>query len=1162
LGSSYRNHLHAKLEKKNMEKLRKKIIIGIWFITVLLAIPGISISQSSNQNSVDQRDSMGGTPAPGTINTEALGKIREEAENRTDLSESDKKNVLSSLDRAITLDQSESQLRKDIESLKQQVQKAPERIKEIEAELSRSLVPPDHVATTASNMKPDQRENQLRRLEAELTEAATILNRFTDQLNALKDRPAGLQQEIAAAKQRLLDLAVESKASPPPDDHVLLGRARQAAMLAEQTKIQTELELFQLQLVNHETFTALLTAERDFAARQVARVKMLVKGWQAEVQRLREFEAKKERVVAEQAKNLAADLPPVIQMQYDITIDLGKMLEKVTADEARILEELELSQAQLKQLEEDFAMAREQVAYPLHSETIGLALREQRRTLPGIEKFRRDSAQRRLQMGEIRAILLDLDRQRRELADLDKIVDLILQEEPDLQEADLNLLKTELRRLLGERRPIVKKLQASLQRSFKNIQRLEFIHQQIASQAQEEARFLDEHLLWIRSAKSIGIQDLKSLLPAVTWLFSPNNWWPVAQHLMLSVTRHPILWFLGLLIPGVLVGLRRRAHRGLSRIAQNVYSVKTDSFYLTLQALALTSRASFGWPLFLGFTGWQLGRLAPSQDFAMAAGSGLASAALILAGSLFLYEMCCKAGIAKVHFKWPESVRRAMQRSLRWFIPILVLMTFIFTAVQTRNHAAYTDSLGRLAMTILMLSFVAWAAYVLRFSGEVVSMLKHRKQDGWLVRLRFVWYPLIMGLPLLLIVLAGMGYYYSAYALYIRMGETIAFFLGLIMVKDLVLRWFSIIQRRLVFEEIKRKKEATGQKQNLETMSGAVEGEAVGVEEPEINLAQIYEKNQVLLRTITFFTALVGIWLVWANVLPALSFLENVKLWTYSVEVEGVRTAMPITLADLMIAIIVTIVTIVAAKNLPGLLEIILLNRFSMDSGARHAFTTIFSYAITALGVVIAFTTIGIRWANLQWLIAALSVGLGFGLQEVVANFICGLIVHFERPFRLGDTVTIADISGTVTRIQMRATHIQDWDRKVLIVPNKEFITGRLVNWSLTDNIARIKVPVGIAYGSDTELAEKLLLKAAKNNNLVMVNPEPQAVFLGFGDNSLKFELRVFINGLNDWIPMLHKLNQSIDREFRKAKVTISFPQRDVHLDQVGPLEVRVVPDG
>ena len=308
----------------------------------------------------------------------------------------------------------------------------------------------------------------------------------------------------------------------------------------------------------------------------------------------RRGEAKEERVVAEQAKKLAVGLPPVVQKQYDIAIELGKMLEKVTAEEAETLKELELKQTQLKQLEEDFALAREQVQYPLHTETIGLALREQRRTLPSMENFRRDSSRRRVQISEIRAILLDLDRQRSELADLDKAVDQIIQSEIELQDADVNLMKTELRRLLSDRRDITKKLRAGNQRLFKNIQSLEFIGQRIAAKAQEEALFLDEHLLWIRSAKSIGIWDLLNLPPALKWLFSPHSWWEVAQNLMLSLMGNPIQWMLGLLIPIAFVCLRRWARRDLSRVARDVYSVKTDSFVLTLRAMALTAPSRRG----------------------------------------------------------------------------------------------------------------------------------------------------------------------------------------------------------------------------------------------------------------------------------------------------------------------------------------------------------------------------------------------------------------------------------------------------------------------------------------------------------------------------------------------------------------------------------------
>ena len=1058
-------------------------------LILLIAIVGMTVSANSEEKMETApllNVSVAVSEAPGGLSLDEIKAMRAKAENAGDLAEDAKKSVLSFLDSAISFTDIENKLHQEITESKKQVQSAPERIKATETELDQSLPTPDHVATTASNMGSDQRESQLRNLEAELADATTALNRLTDQLNVLKNRPTALQTKIVEAKRRQLDISKELEPPPPPDDPPMLQKARQAALAAEQIKLKTELELYENQLANHVAITALVTAMRDLAARKVARQETLVKSWQGEVQRLREFEAKKEVVVAEAAKKLALDLPPVVQKQYDVMIELGKMLEKVTAEEAKIVEQLALKQARLTQLEEDFALAREQVKYPMQSEAIGLALREQRRTLPRMENFNRESARRQEQMGEIQALLLDLDRQRRELADLDQAVAQIIQSAPKIKDADLAMLNTELRRLLGERREIVKKLEAGAQRLFKNIQRLEFIEQQIAAKAQEEARFLDEHLLWIRSAKSFGIKDLQDLPVALKWLLNPINWWQVFRDLMSSLTRNPVRWIFAMLIPVILICLRPWVHRDLARVTRQVYSVKTDSFVLTMRAMALSLRAALGWPLLIGFAGWQMGRLTSSADFTVSVGSGLFFASQSLAGSLFFYELCRKDGLAKVHFKWPESVRRALRRQLRWFIPILVMMSFLIATVQAENNSVYTDSLGRLALITLMLGFFVWAAHALRFSGEIVSMLIRRRPDGWLVRLRFIWYPLAMGVPLALILLAGMGYYYSASALYLRLGETIALILGLIIAKDLLLRWLFIIQRRLVYEDIKRKRKAAAQKQSQEEAAAAVEGEAVVIEEPEVNLDQIYEKNQVLLRTTVFFSALVGLWLIWANVLPALNILDQVQLWSYGSEVNGVQTTFPITLADLMVAVMVAIVTVVAAKNLPGLLEIILLNRFSMDYGARHAFTTIFSYVITALGVGITFTTIGIKWANLQWLIAALSVGLGFGLQEIVANFICGLIVLFERPFRIGDTVTIADISGTVTRIQIRATTIMDWDRKELIVPNKEFITGRLVNWSLSDNIIRLKFPIGIAYGSDTELAEKLLFKAAKANPLVL----------------------------------------------------------------------------
>jgi potassium efflux system protein len=422
-----------------------------------------------------------------------------------------------------------------------------------------------------------------------------------------------------------------------------------------------------------------------------------------------------------------------------------------------------------------------------------------------------------------------------------------------------------------------------------------------------------------------------------------------------------------------------------------------------------------------------------------------------------------------------------------------------------------------------------------------------------------------VGLPIFLAAQAASGYFLSALQLRDLMRFTALLAMSLIVLNSLALRWLSLARRRFAMREARRKRdaqrEADRQKLAAGDTSPADEESRLILPEPEIGLAEISEQTQSLLRTVMFILVAIGLWAIWEPVFPAFDILQDVQLWSYSGTVNGVATQVPTSLANLVMAVVVVVFTIIASKNLPGLLEITILNRLAMDAGARNAFTTLCRYAITAIGILLAFNTIGFRWSSVQWLVAALGVGLGFGLQEIVANFICGLIVLFERPFRVGDTVTIGAITGTVSRIHIRATTVVDWDRKELIVPNKEFITGQLVNWSLSDPITRFKINVGIAYGSDTELAEKLLVKVLNENPMVLKDPKPTAFFLGFGDNSLNFELRLFVDNLDHRLPVQHELHKAIDREFRKAGIVIAFPQRDVHFDADHPLKIQMVPD-
>jgi potassium efflux system protein len=266
-----------------------------------------------------------------------------------------------------------------------------------------------------------------------------------------------------------------------------------------------------------------------------------------------------------------------------------------------------------------------------------------------------------------------------------------------------------------------------------------------------------------------------------------------------------------------------------------------------------------------------------------------------------------------------------------------------------------------------------------------------------------------------------------------------------------------------------------------------------------------------------------------------------------------------VTLIDLCVAILVAVVTVAAARNVPSLIEIVLRQRQTVTAGNRLALATLTRYTIAAIGIGVTLSIIGVNWSKLQWLIAALGVGIGFGLQEIVANFISGLIILMERPIRVGDLVTVGESSGTVTRVQIRATTIRTWDRQELLVPNKEFITARVLNWSLSDEIIRIFFHVGVAYGSDVEKALQLIEEAANEHPDVLSDPAPLVTFEEFGDNSLNLGLRCFVASLDIRLETATSLHRAINRKFAEAGIVIAFPQRDIHLDTTSPLEVRIL---
>ena len=230
--------------------------------------------------------------------------------------------------------------------------------------------------------------------------------------------------------------------------------------------------------------------------------------------------------------------------------------------------------------------------------------------------------------------------------------------------------------------------------------------------------------------------------------------------------------------------------------------------------------------------------------------------------------------------------------------------------------------------------------------------------------------------------------------------------------------------------------------------------------------------------------------------------------------------------------------------------------RARMDGGAKNALVTMTGYVGITIGILIALSMAGVDFGNLALIAGALSVGIGFGLQNIVSNFVSGLILLFERPIRKGDWIVVGSTEGYVKEISIRSTTLETFDRAEVIVPNSELLSTQVTNWMLNDHIGRVKVPVGVAYGSDVALVKQTLLAIAHahpaciNDGSVSV---PKAMFLLFADSSLNFELRFFIKEVDQRLSVISDINTAIDAAFRREGIEIPFPQRVVHMVQPSP---------
>ncbi|MCK5189654.1 MAG: mechanosensitive ion channel, partial [Methylococcales bacterium] len=231
-------------------------------------------------------------------------------------------------------------------------------------------------------------------------------------------------------------------------------------------------------------------------------------------------------------------------------------------------------------------------------------------------------------------------------------------------------------------------------------------------------------------------------------------------------------------------------------------------------------------------------------------------------------------------------------------------------------------------------------------------------------------------------------------------------------------------------------------------------------------------------------------------------------------------------------------------------------SRMHTPPGVPFAITTFSRYIILVIGFLAAVSVLGFPLDKITIVLGALGVGIGFGLQNITNNFVSGIILLFERPIRVGDKIQFDDLIGRVSSIGIRASKITSFDGSDVIVPNADFISSRVINWTFSDEKRRVIVPFGVSYETDPEQVLELLLKVAKDHPEIIESPEPEALFQNFGDSSLDFELRAWTESSRGWVTVKSDLAVIIHKALKEANIEIPFPQRDINFRNTPELQI------
>ena len=822
---------------------------------------------------------------------------------------------------------------------------------------------------------------------------------------------------------------------------------------------------------------------------------------------------------------------PKLAAEFKYNSELANNIDKTLSDNARLKKDLQDVTSALNSARQIDKSLKEQLSDLSGSVILSRLLNRQLGELPKISiSFKLDEL-----IPNLNLYMYELRSYREQIFDIQIFVDDMIRRDPSYEP-----YREQLIQLIRQRRALSDELYNTMSDGLTIAIDLRAKYNELNTTVGTLTTSINDHLFWLASNQGISLDFITNFYP--TFMLQFRNF---LRYTTTELVTHEILInYIQVLIPLLLIGfIFKRATPFFVRLtnelalrldkASDNYTVTPRAliyhFFLILPKVAFITLIG---SIFIFFT---------VDDFDSQKNITFL---LMLHLICFLYmrHIMEPNSLVQRHFSVSPRViaqNRAIIDQL-WFVSIPMLM------IANMREAEPTKISGDvIGYPLMVFGFLYLTFFAIKTVKRSIERVKP-DMTFWTISI------ISIITPLTITVMLGLGYYYTVIQLLNRVAITLYIcFLYLIL--------SNTLRRELYVAEVKMLsaiRSRMQQQHEAQANAANLTATATATATPEMQGKQRLESFRLELvngRAYKLFNAcLLTVFIYfmyqqWNDLAGVLTYLDHIYLWESIKIVDGQTISSTLSLGDVLLAIVIVIVAVVLNHNLPLLIERLFMIRKGVEAkSTSYTIKLITSYTITTLGVIFAASALGISWDNLQWLVAALSVGLGFGLQEIFGNFVSGIIILFERQLRVGDIVTLSNLSGTVSRIRIRATTITSFDNKEVVIPNKQFITSAVTNWSLSNTVTKLEFAIGVAYGADTNKAKDILRGIIRRCRDLNRDKKPLVFIKSLDASAVTIMCEVFVNEIGKRKAVYDYLSTEALRLFRDHNIEIPFDQLDV----------------